>query len=82
MSSNSWSWPNGDYVDYGLADYPGSGPHLVIDVSDFKLHAANYTNVAGPQCEAGKNKSYKNTRLSILKPVSLWGIPDFLPCTV
>ena len=68
MSSNSWSWPNGDYVDYGLADYPGSGPHLVIDVSDFKLHAANFTSLAGPQCETGKdeNLDYPNSKMVLL----------------
>ena len=69
ISNNSWSWPNGDVVNYGLASFPGFGPRLVIDTSDFKLHAANATSIAGPQCEAGEDERWWNTRSGDLQPL-------------
>ena len=53
---NVWSWTNGDPVDFGLAEFTGTGSHLVINTSDFKLHDSDLANIAGPQCEAGEDK--------------------------
>ena len=53
---NSWTWPNGDLVDFGLAKSTGTGSRLMIDISDFKLHASDPASIAGPQCEAGENR--------------------------
>ena len=55
--SDSWVWLNGDPVTYGLVDNPGSGPYLLISLSDYKLHAPDSTDIAAVQCEAGKHLS-------------------------
>ena len=55
-SNNAWSWPNGEHVDYGLAESNGTGSGLVIDIPDFKLHVAKFNTTAGPQCETGEYK--------------------------